>query len=677
MLEVVPFTYDEVLTDLTGRLVDKGYDADVDGSNAAMLASVLSHTVAMLNTNIAFNTSEMLLSSATKDINILNIARQMGYEAQNKVSYCYTITLQAKIDTSRDELSVYTKLYELPKYGSFTSGSNTYYYMGETIRRYISNKNITEGADNSYFEILVKEGDLKTAEDNPDILEITTTYLDANNEIQTQNYIDIPFTNVEDYGIDLYLTYIDAYGIEHIDELWTKTTQFLIDKDTNLTKQFMRLEDLSTRTPKCYFNLAGIGNELRLNTVIKANVLISKGSLGVAEGTMTVPSPLSDTFAIYDGEDTDKNQRLTVSGQDEESTTSIKLNAPLFHNSANRAVTKYDYIAICERQSIVDQTQVWGGDEEDPIRLGHIFFSVTPSYYLRNFTIDELKNNFVLSNISTPSAFFVKDTELRSTTYNEFGELTNLGVFDILDEFKIMTMQLHHRHPIYVNFDYTISVVRYNLKRTKQEINQDVFDIISNYFDNYIELFESQYFNSNVIKRVDTETTDLTGVNITLINSISLYTNNINSERENAGEKQITIFLASPFESYFDSEGVFRTGYLPDIYTENFLATTNSILRVDWENPSEVPTIDMDEFSFDIYYNDFLCGKYKVINKVRKHIRIDLYIRDDGAEDILYASSPLTPALFEVERRLTLKYKNSDFRLFKNTLPRLSSVVFE
>lgn len=677
MLEVVPFNYDEVKEDIVQRFVDKGYDANVDGSNAALLANVLSHVISMLNINVAFNTSEMILSTAQKEENVLNIARQMGYEAQNKISYTYKITVQAKKATNLSDDDTRYRIYEIPKYTEFTSGSNKYYYMGETddARWQSSNADISNNIESSYKTIEIKEGILKKADDYPDILNITTTtVLDANNEIQTQSFIDIPLTNIEDDGIELFLTYIDEFGIEHIDEPWTKTIQFLVDKDTSLSRKFMRLEDLTTRTPRCYFSLAGIGNELRLNTVIKANVLISSGSAGKANGKVELPSTISHLVALYDGEDIEKNQTLLITGDDEESSDSIKLNAPLFHNSANRAVVKGDYISICNRQSIVEQTQVWGGDEEIPALLGKVFISIVPAYRDKIITSDELLNTF---NIIYDS-IFIKNSELRSDTYNINNQLSKAGIFDMLDEFKIITMTLIHRHPIYINFDFNIDVVSYNLKKSKAEINQSVFNLINSYFNATIEKYESNYYHSNLIKRVDTELTDLTGVNISLNNTISLFEQNINSEREqNIGEKSITIFLSAPHQEYINQYNEIITGILPDISTSNFITDGDNI-SVDWNNP--IYTDQMlyaDNISFNIKYNGLICGKYYVKNKVRKHIRIDLYIKGEGALIAPYENSPLLDTMFSEERKLSLKYNSSNFKLFKNSIPRLKSIVFE
>ena len=71
------------------------------------------------------------------------------------------------------------------------------------------------------------------------------------------------------------------------------------------------------------------------------------------------------------------------------------------------------------------------------------------------------------------------------------GELENKGIFDILDTYKIMTMKLHNRMPIYIDFDYKIRIVKYSLARSKNEVHQDIFNIISDYFKNNIEKYDT------------------------------------------------------------------------------------------------------------------------------------------------------------------------------------------
>ena len=60
--ETLPFTYDEIYQDIAKRLIEKGWDGAYEGSNGAILASVLSYIVSSLNFNTATNINENILT---------------------------------------------------------------------------------------------------------------------------------------------------------------------------------------------------------------------------------------------------------------------------------------------------------------------------------------------------------------------------------------------------------------------------------------------------------------------------------------------------------------------------------------------------------------------------------------------------------------------------------------
>ena len=60
--ETIPFSYDEIYSDLVERLIARGYDAPFEGSNLAQIISILSYVTSSLNFNTAVNINENLLS---------------------------------------------------------------------------------------------------------------------------------------------------------------------------------------------------------------------------------------------------------------------------------------------------------------------------------------------------------------------------------------------------------------------------------------------------------------------------------------------------------------------------------------------------------------------------------------------------------------------------------------
>jgi len=655
--ETIPFNFDEVYKFVEDKFIEKGYDSIYEGSNTAQLITAMSYMVSMLNTNTAVNINELILPLARKRNNVLNDARILGYEISHISSYKYKLTLLMPEGNSR-----------IPKYTEFKSGNYTYYYLDDDIE--IQNATTIEERTKV---IEVKEGILHKFNDEPDVLKITTGTINVDGENIPQYYIDIPYIDVEEDGLETFLTYYDENGMLISSEPWKKSDKFMIDKDSALDKEYIRLDNIELRTPRIYFTLAGVGQGIRVGTIVEINVLVSNGTKGEM---LDIPSTDLDAEI--------QKFELSRQGTTEESIESIKINAPMFHNSANRAVTKVDYTSICNRQSSILDSEVWGGDDEHPKIPGHIWFSFTPSNKVRNFTSDEFNTLFNLDDAYSLTNWYLEDEEIRSTIYDSNGNLIQKGVFDVLDEYKIPTLEFHNRHPLYLDFEYTIQILKYNIKTSKSDINNDIFNVIDNYFKNTTtgaEQFNFEYFHSSLEKRIDTDLSDITGFNNTVKTYLILNSKTIFAEKENKDNYECIVNFNIPFEKYFDGTDLLPE-YLPNLDT-NLVDGTNN-LYVDWtgltENAKDLTLIEAP-IRFDTRDKNnpgtSIAGRYYLFNDYRKYIIIKLYIQDDtGAPDDVYADSPLTKSLFDNTVKLNYNYFSPNFRVKQNVIPRLKTVQF-
>lgn len=180
--ETIPFSFSDIYSNIQTKFTEKGYDVQ-EGSNTAQLITAMSYLVSMLNANTAVNINENILTLARKRTNILQDARLLGYEPGNKISYQYEL-----------ELTLPAGNFILPKYSKFISGNKTYYYYGEIITLI--------GVEAGYkLNIIVKEGTLiKSTESSS--LTITLGEITENGVTKPQYYVDIPYTNIEDDGIE-------------------------------------------------------------------------------------------------------------------------------------------------------------------------------------------------------------------------------------------------------------------------------------------------------------------------------------------------------------------------------------------------------------------------------------------------------------------------------------------
>ena len=609
-VQTTPFNFDEIYTNLSTKFKDAGYDNN-PGSNVSQLITAMAYLTSMLNVTTAVNINETILSLATKRDNALTDARELGYEIQHKQSYTYRLTLN---------LTGGGGTYSIPKHTEFTDNGKSYYYLGNSIE-------LTGQPDGTLLEILVVQGKLYKSVDYPESLVVET--VNVKNEagvLVPQSYIDIPFVDVEENGIECYVSYYDQFGNYIQNEEWLKSDIFMLDNDLVIKRKFFRRDDIQYRTPRIYFELSGIGQGIRLGSIVNLNILTTDG----INGGMTLPLAASNIVTTLQNI-TVQDVVLVTEGADEESIQSIKLNAPKFYNSANRAVIASDYQAISNRQASVKDSYIWGGEVEFPKSPGHIWFSFLPSSLQRTFRSDSFNKIYTLNDnlyidwdyTLTPSADpvnapgpyeaqvaaanlyyskrFIEDSEIRSSEVTSDGVLIQPGIWDVLDNFKIPTLEFHHRHPIVLDFDYDVEILRYDVITSKSEFNQSVFDIIDGFFTGAndttnLESFNSEYFQSSLIKRVDKLLTDNSGYNTSLRTNILLTLKNVQQENTSSDYMDIFIPLEVPFEPYFDNSGFLLYDVLPKIDTNSFIdyrsaadiannintPTTN--LYVDWSD---------------------------------------------------------------------------------------------
>jgi hypothetical protein len=641
IVETIPFDFNSIYKSVEQKFADKNYDIE-EGSNTSQLITAMSYLVSMLNVNTAVNVNETILTLANKRNNVLQTARVLGYEIAHKQSYRYELTLTFAVGGT----------FDIPKYSEFTAEGKTFYYFG--------NGGSFTVADGGSVDIEVKEGTLRKFETTPELNYKIKEITDDSGRTVPEYYIDIPFIDVEDDGLEVSLSYIDDDGLA-VSESWSRTNQFMIDTDTLLNKNFVRLDNIDYNTPRIYFKLSNVGRDLKIGTDVSVNVLTTSH----VNGGLTDPMALVLPVGIK-GSAVITDAKASFVGADEETISSIKANAPLFHNSANRAVTKSDYIAICNRQTPVRYSHVWDGEDVYPKHAGHIYFSFLPSTNIRNLPLVDGETKYALDETSYVynDNWFLQDTEIKN---NED------GVFDVLDNYKIPTLEFTHFNPTYVDFNYKVNIVRYSINASKADVNASVMSIIDNYFKNYdetttvlnpeaVENFNYEYFQSSLTKRIDTHLTDITGFNIELDTKIMLTSKNISTSTDDNTKQSIYVYLGVPFETYVENEEV-NSANLPKIDTINFIGGANLSIGSVFAYHSNIGM-----YETDVLLGNLVVGKYQIHTGTKQYIVIELFIND--------VAGVITNADFTEKKYIDLVYPSPNIKFLRNTIPRLKTVAF-
>ena len=154
--------------------------------------------------------------------------------------------------------------------------------------------------------------------------------------------------------------------------------------------------------------------------------------------------------------------------------------------------------------------------------------------------------------------------------------------------------------------------------------------------------------------------------------TIPIFSQHVCYDDEDINNGNVPIFLGYPYEQYFDKQGNFISGILPDISTQNFI---NGNLLVDWN--SMIGNNTSEYIYFNIIYNNRICGKYTVSQNFRKYIRIDLYINNGSSSGVYGVSQLMLQDFSETQpNKIGLSYKTYNFKTYRNSIPRLLSVNF-
>jgi hypothetical protein len=424
-------------------------DWDYTGSGLNLLIDVLSHNTHYnaLLAHMAVN--ESFIDSAQLRQNVVSAAKLIGYTPRSAVAAKATIacSLPPRIDSINE--------YVIPAGSLFSS-------------------NITDRTKNRGYRftnlndiICSKNSNGLLAANNVEIYqgEIVTKRIQINSAQSNNEYI------IDDKNIDLNTLKVAVFqnGRSEINEVYSRFS------DINAV-------DGSTPIYFIYENYNGnyvisFGNGIFGKRPDNLNIL--ELSYLVTDGVGSNGSNIFSYSSSFDSTKITKVDIFTINralgGADQESTSSIKYNAPLQYISQNRAVTADDYKTLIHGKfPNVKSISVWGGEENEPPQYGKVFVSIRKNKDL-NYTSDFL-------------------------TYEEKQE-----VLSYLSDKKVLSIFPEIVDPEYVNivldvlFKYNRNLTTY----TKIQLENKVKETISEFNTQYLDSFDGVFRHSFLTKTID------------------------------------------------------------------------------------------------------------------------------------------------------------------------------
>ena len=373
-------------------------DYDFEGSAISVLLDVLAYNTyyTAFNTNMVAN--ELFLDSATLRENVIGIAKTLGYQPKSRRAPVAYVNFSVNFTgTAPNTIS-------LKKGTGFTT------IFDDTLYQYVAADDITVPVSAnfaSFEEVPVYEGKL-----------ITNTYT-ANTSSGNQRFI------IDNNKVDTNTIRVRVFESNQS----TRFTDYeysdnILNVNSNFPVYFV--EEIEDERYEIFFGDGVLGSSLDNGNVIEISYVITNGPATNGARSFTFAGILED---INGNSNYPRNIVLSTivasdGGEDIESISSIKYNAPKYFGTQDRAVTADDYAAIIRNiyPSVADII-TYGGEEEVNPEYGKVKIVIKPknaallTTFTKNQIIEQLRPYSVASvtpELIDPSILYV---ELDSKVY--------------------------------------------------------------------------------------------------------------------------------------------------------------------------------------------------------------------------------------------------------------------
>jgi hypothetical protein len=434
-------------------------DYDFDGSSMSILLDVLAYNTSYNAFYLNMLSSEMFLDSAFLRENVLSRAKHLGY-VPNSVK-----SLRAKVDiTFNYNKTISGTLIDVPNNIIQINRNDELYTLIDSKKYYFT--------VNTPKEILINENNRTVTIKDVELVEgkrFQHSYVVTEETNPKQKFI-IPNTDVD------------------ISTLIVKVKKSLTNSTVTHFTKFNDITTLSANDSVYYiqpcdknkyeviFGDGILGKKLDVGNIVVLDYIVSSGD--AATGAKLF-KPVKVKIGSIDGSVLDiGNPDITITCKetangfmDLESINSIKLMAPNFYQSQNRAVTKSDYETLLKKEiPSIEYLRVWGGEENDPPYYGKVFCAIKP---VTGFSLNQDDKKNIIDNYIRPRTILSLDVDIVEPDY--------MGLI----------------------IDTSVNYLPQKTGKSDAEIKQLVLNSIKSFKENNLKGFDSDFRYSKLLKAID------------------------------------------------------------------------------------------------------------------------------------------------------------------------------
>ena len=357
-LKVTELDFDDIKTNLKAflRQQTEFNDYDFDGSGMSVLLDVLAYNTHYNAMNAHFALNEAFLDSAQIRGNVVTRAKLLGYIPRSILSPRASIDLVVDVAGESGTIPTTLTLPRGTKLKALISGEEFQYVVLDNHTAIIENNKFT------FSNVTISEGtfrEIKYRVDN----DIENQKFQLTDEAADTSTLRVRVQeNEESTAFDIY-------------------TQFESLSNVNAETKTFYLQQNSNEYFEIYFGDGVTGFKPVNNNIVTLDYVITKGKDSNGSGKAV---NATDGFSMVDNVGgfstiTVTTKTLSAGGVDQETSESIRFNAPLTFTSQNRAVTADDYAAIIKKSfANIDSISTWGGEDQDPPEFGKAYIAIKP-----------------------------------------------------------------------------------------------------------------------------------------------------------------------------------------------------------------------------------------------------------------------------------------------------------
>ena len=359
-------------------------DYNFSGSALSTLLDVLTYNTQYNAFYLNMVANEMFLDTALQRGSVVSHAKLLNYIPHSVVSPTAVVNLTAYNVTDTTSLT-------LPRFSQFLSEpiKNVPYPFITTDTQTVA----VSGGTANFNNIIIKQGIPVT---------LTFNYTAATNP--TSSFL------LPDANIDTSSLLIEVYPNPNVQafDTFALATNYL---GLNPTSQVYFLEEATSGYYQINFGNGLIGQSLLDGSTVVVSYIVSNGIAAVGANNFVLTSSIGNYNTLV-------TPLIAASGgQEKESISSIKYQAPRTYAAQGRAVTTDDYITLIQQNNLgytFDAVNVWGGQQNDPPAYGQVFIALKPT---GGYTFTDTQKKILLESVIKPISVLTVEPTLVDPDY--------------------------------------------------------------------------------------------------------------------------------------------------------------------------------------------------------------------------------------------------------------------